>query len=77
MLNPSALPNGTSTFGSFADSNFKGVTAGLQTDLGVLTTSAGAFVLWSTGEYRLENLNLRSPMERQIYGVILSASYKL
>ena len=58
--------------------NFKGITLGLQREAGVLTTSAGGFFLWSSGEAVIVNSGgATSKVSHQLYGLILTASYKL
>jgi hypothetical protein len=77
MFNPSALPVGVTTFGNFAQEDFKGITLGLQFTSSTLTTGVGGFFLWATGQYQIANTTQTSPLEHQLYGFIMTASYKL
>ncbi len=79
MVNPSTIPPGGSSMGGFPDENFHGVSLGLQNDAGVLTTTLGGFFSWSSGDFNVENTGgaVKSPIEHQLYGVLMTASYKL
>jgi len=79
MVNPSSIPAGSAPLNTISNENFKGATLGTQYDTGILVTSVGGFFLWSNGSYQLpvNTGPITSPIHHQIFGLLLSASYKL
>lgn len=79
MYNPSTEPDrkmDTFTLAGVRES-FRGVTMGLQKDLGALTTNVGGFYLWSKSEITIASRSDVAVYRHQVYGLLLTASYKL
>lgn len=77
LYNPSTLPGAGDIAKGEAHENLKGITAGLQKDLGALVSSVGGFYFWSSGEQTLPSANAASRYSHQIFGLLLTASYHL
>jgi|GEM_PF-4648992 len=77
MLNPSTVDAGGNLDLLSTSEDYRGATLGLQKDLGPLLTSAGGFFLWSNATYKNQNSSVVSEYRHRIYGLLLTASYKL
>ncbi|MGZ3695808.1 MAG: hypothetical protein ACXWQO_17050, partial [Bdellovibrionota bacterium] len=77
IYNPSTLPSSGSVNSGEVHENFKGASLGLQKDMGALTSSIGGFYLWSTLAQPIATTATSSSYSHQVFGLLLTASYKL
>jgi hypothetical protein len=77
LYNPSTLPTSGNLDVMNTSENFKGAMLGVQKDLGPLVTSMGGFFLWSNATFKSPDTGRLSEYAHRIYGLLLTASYKL
>jgi long-subunit fatty acid transport protein len=77
LYNPSTIAKNMPATSGKVHENFKGLSLGLQKDMGKLISSLGGFYLWSSLAQPLANTTTNSSYSHQVFGMLLTASYKL